>query len=158
MGVSGCGKTIIGQMLSKQLGLPFFDGDRFHPASNVNKMRSGIPLNDHDREPWLQTLSNHIFEQEERGGSILACSALKRSYRDILDKKKETKVIFVHLKGSAELISRRMSKRNGHFMPLKLLTTQFEALEEPRGGITISIDQSPQSVVEEIVSKIRVPK
>ncbi|MEX0780400.1 MAG: gluconokinase [Balneolales bacterium] len=158
MGVSGCGKTKIGEMLSAQLHLPFFDGDSFHSAPNIDKMRSGIPLNDEDRKPWLNTLRAHIAGQEKKGGSILACSALKKAYRVILDNQENHNVIFVHLKGTRELIARRLANRDNHYMPAELLNSQFAALEEPKGGITISIDQPPEVVVKDILGKINRQK
>lgn len=154
MGVTGCGKTLIGGLLSERLGLPFFDGDSFHPPANIEKMSSGIPLNDEDRKPWLEALSNHLAEQENKGGCILACSALKKSYRDILDKKKKINVRFVYLKGTSELIGQRLTLRDNHYMPPRLLRSQFEALEEPDDAITVSVDPSPKTIVEEIAGKL----
>ena len=154
MGVSGCGKTTVGKRLSQKVGLPFYDADDFHPPENVEKMKSGQPLNDDDRQPWLEILSDRISEWNRSGGAILACSALKRSYRTILQSKSKD-VQFVYLKGDRDLILDRMKKRIGHYMPPKLLDSQFNALEEPENAITVSSEPSPEEVVERIVSRLK---
>jgi len=154
MGVSGCGKTTVGKRLSQKVGLPFYDADDFHPPENVEKMKSGQPLNDDDRQPWLEILSDRISEWNRSGGAILACSALKRSYRTILQSKSKD-VQFVYLKGDRDLILDRMKKRIGHYMPPKLLDSQFDALEEPENTIKVSIEPSPEEIVERIVSKLK---
>ncbi|MEX2346710.1 MAG: gluconokinase [Balneolaceae bacterium] len=154
MGVSGCGKTVIGNLLSKKLGLPFFDGDEFHPGSNIKKMESGRPLTDNDRLPWLNHIADkmeHLDEQNQ--GGIFACSALKKTYRNILRRKQETDIRFIYLKGERELIARRLSERENHFMPAELLDSQFNTLEEPEQAITVSIDQSPDEIVREIINR-----
>jgi len=155
MGVSGAGKTLIGQKLSNELDLPFYDGDDFHPEANVKKMASGQPLNDRDRRPWLEHLASKINEWNQSGGAILACSALKKSYRELLiSKSAPEEVTFIYLKGSAELIAGRLSNRSDHFMPEELLASQFEVLEEPENAITVSVDQAPAEIVDEILIKI----
>lgn len=154
MGVSGCGKTSIGNLLSSRTGLPFYDGDHFHPEANVRKMESGNPLNDADRLPWLDRLSELIGELLSESGGILACSALKKSYRDILKNGSGQNVHFVYLKGDKELISQRLEARDNHFMPAGLLDSQFKTLQEPEHAITIEIDQTPQQIVEEIIQKV----
>lgn len=157
MGVSGAGKTLIGKKLSDQLGLPFYDGDDFHPEANVQKMSSGQPLNDRDRRPWLMALARKVSEWNRSGGAILACSALKKSYRELLmSNNNPAQVIFIYLKGSPELIAGRLSDRSDHFMPEDLLASQFEALEEPKGenAITVSVDQTPDEIVDEILGKL----
>jgi len=151
MGVSGCGKTTVGKRLSKKTGLPFFDADDFHPSENVRKMKSGQPLNDDDRHPWLENLSAKISEWNRSGGAILACSALKKTYREILSSG-EGETEFVYLKGSKSVIFDRMKKRDGHYMPPELLDSQFETLEEPEEALTVSINQSPEIIVHEIVN------
>ena len=154
MGVSGCGKTTVGKRLSQKIGLPFFDADDFHPPENVEKMKSGQPLNDDDRQPWLKILSDRISKWNRSGGAILACSALKRSYRAILQSKSKD-VQFVYLKGDRDLILDRIKNRSGHYMPPELLDSQFEALEEPDDAITISIEPSPDEIVGKILSKLK---
>jgi len=155
MGVSGSGKSLIGKKLSKMLGLPFFDGDDFHPDTNVRMMAAGVPLNDENRIPWLNRLAEKIKEWEEEGGAVLACSALKHAYREILagDGGKE-KVRFIYLKGSHDLITGRLSKRDGHFMPPDLLRSQLDALEEPEEAITVEINQSPDRIVQVILEQL----
>jgi gluconokinase len=139
MGVSGCGKTSVGQLLAQSLGWDFYDADDFHPPENVSKMADGIPLTDSDRAPWLASLHNLISSslRADRPG-VLACSALKKRYRDRLIGNQEG-VQWVHLKGSYETIWSRMEKRNDHYMKPHMLKSQFEALEEPVDALTIDI-------------------
>ncbi len=148
MGVSGCGKSTVGKALASKLKIPFFDADDFHPTSNRLKMESGIPLTDEDRLPWLQTLSNLISEHAESTGVVLACSALKKSYREELIGS-NNRIEFVYLKGEYQLIADRMLKRN-HFMPKSLLESQFETLEEPDDAITIDIELDVISILEQL--------
>ncbi len=155
MGVSGCGKTSIGKLLAEKLDVPFYDGDDFHPASNVEKMRSGEPLNDQDRYPWLVALASQISKMNKQGGGVLACSALKQTYREILEEAAGAKVAFVYLKGGRELIAERLSDREGHYMPAELLDSQFKDLEEPEDSVTVLINQTPEEIVEEIMSKLK---
>ncbi|MEX2456878.1 MAG: gluconokinase [Balneolaceae bacterium] len=154
MGVSGCGKTSIGKLLAEKLNVPFYDGDDFHPEVNVEKMRSGKPLNDQDRHPWLETLADQIEKMNQKKGGVLACSALKQSYRETLKKVANSPVIFVYLKGDRELIADRLSEREGHYMPPKLLDSQFKDLEEPESSITVPINQTPEKIVKEIIDKL----
>ncbi|TVR28953.1 MAG: gluconokinase, partial [Balneolaceae bacterium] len=140
MGVSGCGKTTVGKRLADKLDLPFYDADDFHPIKNVEKMKSGEPLTDADRHPWLATLAWEIEKWNQGDGAVLACSALKKSYRDILNPGTSDQVQFVYLKGSEEVILNRMQQREGHYMPAELLRSQFEALEEPEDALTVSIE------------------
>ena len=156
MGVSGCGKTTVGRLLGERLGVPFYDADEFHPAANVAKMAAGIPLNDTDRFPWLRDIAAHIVGWEEKGGAVLACSALKESYRAILSERAPGKVLFVHLQGTMKCIAERMKNRASHYMPLSLLESQFAALEPPRDAITISIDEPPETIVETIFQSLKV--
>lgn len=153
MGVSGAGKTLIGNKLSRRLKIPFYDGDDFHPQENIDKMRTGQPLNDDDRRPWLETLAGQIQQWEQEGGAILGCSALKKSYRIILRSQCDNSC-FIYLKGTLPLIAGRLSKRANHFMPESLLKSQFDALEEPEEAITIEVDQSPEEVVQDILDRI----
>jgi len=149
MGVSGSGKTMVGQLLAKELGWPFYDGDDFHPEANVDKMRFGIPLNDEDRETWLMQLRDLINECLHKNRyAILACSALKQKYRDRLQQGRPEVIRFVYLKGDFALIQQRLQRRQDHFMNPKLLQSQFEALEEPEGVLTIDVAQEPAVIVD----------
>jgi carbohydrate kinase (thermoresistant glucokinase family) len=150
MGVSGSGKTTVGKLLAKKLDLPFYDADDFHPKQNVQKMEAGEPLTDQDREPWLNHLSEMITRWNSNSGAVLACSALKESYRLTL-KAGDNNVQFVFLDGDIDLIRKRMKSRKGHYMPSSLLESQFEALEMPSNAIRVSIDQPPANIVKEIL-------
>lgn len=152
MGVAGSGKTTIGEMLAKRMNIPFYDGDLYHPEENVKKMASGIPLTDTDREPWLHSLAQLVTRAENEGGAVVACSALKQRYREMLSS--GGTIQFVYLKGTQELISRRLLKRSGHFLPPQLLNSQFEALEEPDDAVVVSVDKTPDEVCREIMSRL----
>jgi len=150
MGVSGVGKTEVGTRLAEALGGTFAEGDDYHPPANVEKMRNGVPLNDDDRRPWLETMSREIGKWLDAGDTVvLACSALKKRYREILQAG-HAGVRFVYLKGSRELISSRLEQRRGHYMPSSLLDSQFDALEEPKDAITVGIDAQPEQIVAQI--------
>jgi gluconokinase len=150
MGVSGTGKTEVGTRLARALGGEFAEGDDYHPPANVEKMRSGVPLDDADRQPWLETLSREIGAWLAAGRTVvLACSALKQRYRDVL-KAGRPGVRFVHLAGDPALIRERLSGRRGHYMPASLLDSQLAALEEPADAITVGIDAPPDAIVAEI--------
>ena len=153
-GVSGSGKTTIGKLLAQQLNLPFYDADDFHPEANVKKMSDGFPLNDTDRQPWLLALAKHIAEWSKNKGAVLACSALKESYRTLLSSQYRKDIIWVYLSGSKAVIKNRMETRADHFMPSKLLDSQFEALEVPTYGIHVDISKDKISIVEIILSKL----
>jgi gluconokinase len=132
MGVSGSGKTTIGAKFAEALGLDYLEGDELHPSSNVQKMAAGIPLTDTDREPWLRRIAERLRQARDAGrGLVVASSALKRSYRDLLRAAGDADVRFVYLKGSKPLIAERLAARHGHFMPAGLLDSQFAALQEP---------------------------
>ncbi len=149
MGVSGSGKTVVGQLLAEELGWPFYDGDDFHPEANIKKMRGGIPLDDDDRDLWLATLRRLIGQQLQNGASaVLACSALKQKYRDRLQEDRLDEIRFVYLKGDFALIQQRLRERQGHFMNPNLLQSQFEALEEPAGVLTVDVSQEPAVIVD----------
>jgi len=149
MGTTGSGKTTIGTLLAKRLGCEFVDADDFHPPANVEKMKHGIPLTDADREPWLKTLHDKIVEwTAEKRNVVLACSALRRSYRDELRASPDVK--FVYLKGSYELFSQRVLARKGHFAKQDLLASQFATLEEPTDAITVDATKSPEQMVSEV--------
>jgi 6-phosphogluconate dehydrogenase len=133
-GVSGSGKTTLGKSLADYLNAPFYDADDFHPLSNIEKMKSGIPLNDTDRYPWLHTLGDQVVRRHENDRAILACSVLKRKYRELLAT--YGPIRFYLIEGSFELISSRLEQRDEHFMPHSLLRSQFESLESvPNDGI-----------------------
>jgi gluconokinase len=155
MGVSSSGKTTVGRALASRLGWDFYDADDFHPPANIAKMASGIPLNDHDRRPWLASLHDLIAacEKEERPG-VLACSALKESYRQTLQAGNPA-VKIVYLKGSYELIEKRIAERSGHYMKPGMLKSQFETLEEPAGALTIDIALPVEAIVEKIVANVK---
>lgn len=153
MGVSGAGKTLIGQKLALHLSVPFYDADNFHPADNILKMHNGMPLTDRDREPWLKSLGENIQEWNRGQGAVLACSALKKIYRDQL-RSASKEVVFVYLKGVKSLIAERLELRKGHFFDSSLLDSQFEALEEPPDAITVSIDRPPDDIVKTIIEEL----
>ena len=161
MGVSGCGKSMIGAMLASRLRWEFEDADWFHPASNVEKMHNGIPLTDEDRWPWLNAIAAWIDKaRRSHEHGVIACSALKRRYRDILIGDRSD-VRLVYLKGDEELIARRIATRHGHFMPRSLLHSQFEALEEPgldEKPIVASIEPKPREIVAQILSTLDMTK
>jgi gluconokinase len=145
-GVSGSGKSSIGNLLAKQLDWQFFDADDYHPPENIDKMRRGDPLSDVDRLPWLMTLAAEISHMLSNGQqAILACSALKQSYRDLLGVDHES-VVAVLLRGDAELIEQRLNQRDHAFMPANLLHSQLATLELPDFGLIIDIDQSPEKI------------
>jgi gluconokinase len=153
MGVTGAGKTTVGRLLAAELGWQFADADDFHPPANVEKMRHGIPLNDDDRQPWLERLRTEVDAWIAKGRKvILACSALKRSYRRQLEAGPQVR--FVYLKGSAALISERLRARHGHFADEKILAGQFADLEEPEDAVTVDISRTPPEIVRQIRSKL----
>ncbi|HKM98930.1 MAG TPA: gluconokinase [Candidatus Binataceae bacterium] len=156
MGVSGSGKTTIGRILAAALGWEFHDADELHPAANRDKMRRGIPLTDSDRAPWLSSVRDLIDDRLARNGNaVVACSALKQSYREriVAD---PSKVRLVYLKGSPELVARRLARRSGHFMPASLLPSQLAALEEPRDALTIDISGTPEQIADSIRTAVGV--
>jgi gluconokinase len=155
MGVSGCGKSFIGDRLAQALGGVFADADDFHPSANIEKMANGIPLTDTDRWPWLDVLREQIVSHRSRTACyVLACSALKQRYRDRLRGEDLPEIlIFVYLKGSKELILQRMEQRD-HFMPPALLDSQFNTLEEPREAIAVDIELSPDDIVRMILDHV----
>ena len=153
MGVSGCGKTTIGRMLATYLGWVYIESDDYHSREDIQKMSCGIPLTDEDRWPWLTRLHNLMLEYEKKEQPvILACSALKESYRQLLAKDLKN-VVFIYLKGDYDLIWERMQQRH-HFMKADMLKSQFAALEEPQKAIVVNIHETQDSIVQELVSKI----
>lgn len=156
MGVCGCGKSTIAELLATKLEATFYDGDDYHPQSNIDKMASGTPLTDTDRQPWLETLAATIKASETN--TVTACSALKKSYREILRSALNVTIIYLH--GTKETLLSRLterSNRSNHFMPSTLLDSQLETLENPSeepDTITVSIKDSPQQIISNIISKL----
>jgi gluconokinase len=159
MGVSGSGKSTIAERLAARLGWRYEDGDKFHPPANVAKMSAGHPLTDDDRWPWLQAIADEIdrtCEASER--AVIACSALRHAYRDILVHGRDD-IRIVFLNGTQDLIADRLAARKGHFMPPGLLTSQFKTLEPPQPGerpITVSIDTSVENIVDDIIRQLNL--
>jgi len=158
MGVSGSGKTTIAKGIAEREGWKLVEGDAFHPPANIAKMKAGTPLNDADRLPWLHAIAAEIDRLRAQGESaVVACSALKRVYRDILIGARSD-VVLVYLQGSRALIAGRLAARKGHFMPSSLLDSQFAALEEPgpdERPVTVSIDADPDMVVQNVFDRLR---
>lgn len=155
MGVSGSGKTTVGNTLALKLKLPFFDADDFHPKANIDKMSDGHSLNDEDRKPWLRVLSLEIKSWSQDKGAVLACSALKQSYRDLLSEFYEG-IKWIFLSGSFETIQRRIQKRANHFMPISLLKSQFDVLETPTNAIKIDIENNTRTIINKILIKLEM--
>ena len=161
-GVTGSGKTTVGQLLAAELGWKFYDADEFHSASNVEKMRQGIPLTDADRWPWLERLRELVSECiNKREHAVVACSALKEAYREYLTISDEVKLVY--LRGNYSLIEARLKKRRGHFMKPRLLQSQFDTLEEPGAkadprdkALVVDIGQTPDKIVEQIKTELRI--
>ncbi|AOI77703.1 MULTISPECIES: gluconokinase [Burkholderia] len=156
MGVSGAGKSLIGEMLAERLSCSYTDGDAFHSAANKEKMHHGIPLTDEDRWPWLRTIRAAIEDKQRAGETaVFTCSSLKRSYRDVL-RGADTDVRFVYLKGSFEVLQERLKSRTGHFFDPSLLKSQLDTLEEPGPdeAIEVSIDLTPEQIVDEVIVKL----
>ena len=160
-GVSGSGKTTVGALLAGQLGWRFADADDFHPAANVAKMRAGVPLTDEDRWPWLQAIADEIDRVCKAGErAVIACSALKHAYRDILVHGRDD-VRIVFLEGTQDLIAHRLAARKGHFMPPGLLTSQFRTLEPPGANehpVTVSIDATVETIVDDIIRQLKLER
>jgi len=152
MGPAGSGKTTVGELLAARLSWQFADGDDFHPPANIEKMSRGIPLTDEDRLPWLKSIRDAVQQWEALGrNAVIACSALKRSYRDLLGiGPNATNVKLVYLKGSYDLLLERLHSRKGHYMKEQMLASQLGDLEEPTDALTIDISNSPQQIVSEI--------
>lgn len=157
MGVTGAGKTTIGRLLAQRLSVRFLEGDTYHPPENVAKMRAGIPLTDADRWPWLEAIRAEIAAALARGERlVVACSALKRAYRDVL-RGAGAGVVFIHLTGPEPLIATRLAHRRHEYMPASLLPSQFATLEDPSGEpdvIAVAIDASPEAIVAEILARL----
>jgi carbohydrate kinase (thermoresistant glucokinase family) len=156
MGVSGSGKTAVGETLAKRLGWVYHDGDDFHPKENVAKMAIGTPLTDADREPWLARLQGLIREQiVKMQPAVLSCSALKQTYREKL-RQDNHGVVFVHLKGDFDTIYRRMKVRDGHYMKPEMLRSQFETLEEPEDALVLDISRPVDELVEQTIHHLQI--
>ena len=155
MGVSGSGKSTVAAMVAEQLGWDFAEGDAMHPQANVDKMHAGTPLTDEDRWPWLDVIATWIHTHLDAGTpGVVTCSALKRSYRDVL---RAPGVVFVHVAGDGSLIEDRMSQRSGHFMPTSLLASQLATLEPPQADeahVTIAADRTPEEESAEVIDRL----
>ena len=152
MGPTGSGKTTVGQLLAAKLSWEFVDADDFHPRANIDKMSHGIPLTDEDRIPWLRSIHEKMLQWQSQGRNVvLACSALKRSYRELLGVSSGAKDIkLVYLKGTYELLLERMHSRQGHYMKEQMLASQLADLEEPTNATIIDISESPEQMLAEI--------
>lgn len=157
MGVSGSGKTTIGKILADAIQCSFLEGDSLHSKENIEKMSRGIPLTDSDRAPWLTAIRTHILKFFKRGENlVVGCSALERQYREFLAK--GVPITWVYLKGSAELIRARMKHRLSHFMKANMLSSQFDALEEPSDAIVVDISPPPSAIVAQILAQLPRPR
>ncbi len=157
MGVSGAGKTTVGQLLASELGWDFVDADDYHSPENVEKMRNGIPLTDADRAPWLETLRTLIANWIAAGkNTVLACSALKQAYRERLRVSPELQVVY--LKGTPQTLRQRLHARSGHFMTERMLDSQLAALEPPEDAVAVDADRSPAEIVTEIRARLALPE
>ena len=152
MGVSGSGKTTVGELLSQQTHIPFFDGDDFHPQANIDKMAHGTPLTDADRAGWLADLARHLGQWEQAQGAILACSALKEDYRATLQAGARDPLDWVFLTGNRELLLQRMESRQGSYMKATMLDSQIRDLEIPAYGLHLDVADTPQTLVAKIVA------
>jgi len=159
MGVSGCGKSTVAALLAGRLAWPFEEGDALHPQANIEKMTAGHPLTDEDRAPWLQKVAAWVEEQLDAGQSgLITCSALKRAYRDVINRR-GSGIVFVYLSGTRETIAARLTARHGHYMPASLLDSQFAALEEPTPDepeITIDVGPAPGVIAQHIVEQLNL--
>jgi len=151
MGVSGSGKSTVSRGLAWNLKIPYYDADNFHPQVNIDKMSNGIPLQDEDRWPWLELLRDEFPKWEQEGGAVLACSALKESYRELLNDS-PVKINWIYLAADYETIYKRIKNRKTHFMKADMLQSQFDALEVPKYGIHLSVGQAPKGVVKELIN------
>jgi carbohydrate kinase (thermoresistant glucokinase family) len=156
MGVAGSGKTTIGKLLSGRLAIPFFDADDYHPPANKEKMRNGIALTDEDRQDWLIVLNKLAREEKNKNGAIIACSALKQSYRKKLTEGIDAGVYWIFLDGDYECIHQIMKERKGHYMPAGLLQSQFDILEKPGDAIVVDIREPPDTVIDMIIARLKM--
>ncbi len=149
-GVSGTGKTTIGKLIAGKLNVPFYDADDFHPKENIEKMSNGMALNDGDRAPWLVILADKLLQSSKSKGCVLGCSALKESYRKVLNG--DLDVQWIHLKGDKDLIWERMKARKNHYMKAEMLDSQFATWEEPDYGLKLEIVNTPEVMLEEAMT------
>ncbi len=158
MGVSGSGKTTVGQLLAKGLNWRFYEGDDFHPKTNVNKMSQRIALTDEDRAPWLAAL-DHLIQDliQETQSAVITCSGLKQAYRDFLEANRN-QVVFVYLKGSYDLIRERLLSRKGHFMNSDLLRSQFATIDEPQDVLTVDIPEKINVIIDQIKQALQLSR
>lgn len=155
MGVSGSGKTTIGKLLADELRWPFYDADDFHPELNKDLMKAGIPLTDDHRRPWLETLRDRLEGWNHKGNAVLACSALKESYRTVLKEKVPgIKVVFLH--GSRKVLEKRILERTGHYMKATMLDSQLKTLELPDYGIAVDIRNTPSAIIKTIRKELNI--
>lgn len=154
MGVAGSGKTTIGRLLADGLGLPFYDADDYHPRSNRSKMAAALPLTDADRLPWLHELADRIAHWESRGGGVLACSALKESYRRILAERTRGPLRYIYLAVAPSLAEGRLARRSGHFFPPELIASQYAALEEPRQALRVDASLPPPAICADLLRRL----
>lgn len=158
MGVSGAGKSTIGKLVSQDLDIPYYDGDDFHSEENISKMSNGISLNDQDRSGWLVSINQFAKDQLATNSCIIACSALKEKYRNILSEGIKSRTKWVYLYGTFEQIAERIKSRSDHFMTTDLLRSQFDTLEGPMDALDINVSLSLEEIVETIRKEIFIPK
>jgi len=155
MGTTGAGKTTVGKLLTARLRWTFLDADDFHPPANIEKMKHGIPLSDADRFPWLQKIHTELARLSQNGTNIvLACSALKQSYRDFLSAGLDMRIVY--LRGTYEVMRRHIESRHGHFAGEAILAGQFADLQEPKNALILDVSHSPEQLVTEIIAKLRL--
>jgi len=154
MGISGCGKTTVGRCVAEKLHAFFLDADDLHSETNIIKMKNGLPLTDDDRDPWLKRVAEKMVQLEGQGGGVVACSALKETYRHVLLGDASFRVFLVYLKGTRDILYQRIAQRKKHFMHPDLLDSQLKTLEEPRNALTLSIELSLEIICDRIIEYV----
>lgn len=154
MGVSGSGKTTVGKLVAERLGLAFHDADDFHSAANIAKMESGTPLTDADRQPWLEAMAAEVPKWQATGGAVLACSALRETYRQTIQSQASQPVRWVFLDGPVEVLRKRMENRKNHYMHVSMLESQLATLEKPAYGLCVSIELAAEEATNQIVRRL----